>query len=273
MCGKIKEDHYLVLICVFFTVIIWLYLMVYAIQSAEPPSLASMGQLGDSFGAINWLIGTLTLIAVFFTYRSQKEQLQIEKANGEMDGFDRIYQSHRNLVASTEHMNQGEIFRGNAAFNHEYERLMVHAYRQRENLQNGKETQTSEAGIIKYAKFFRDGSTLIPPKDTNLIKEVFRIYYNEAKPRVAVYFSSLAYTIQSAQKVTKDNDKETCLKLIRSQLSPQECVLIFYYTLTYPDKPLSKLATDALLKDTEVRNELKESLLHSDHLELIGAEK
>lgn len=92
--------------------------------------LAQRGQFGDAFGAFNALVSTLALVGLFFTIRSQQQQLATQVSIGRandllvrqqqfQEQFYRAVDAYRELLAEiTAHGADGAVHRARAALNH-----------------------------------------------------------------------------------------------------------------------------------------------------------
>jgi len=227
------------------------------------------GQFGDSFGILNSLLSLITIGLLWHTFRQEKAQIKLEKVNEESKlieaRFFEMLTAHSSIVQSI--TNDGK--NGHAAILREYEILLEYAAYM--------ETKDPSTTIDQYRSRLRESGKSLLSEAFKLrekgrfgsinIAQTFEAFFNEEKPRIGHFFRSFFGIVKylNEHSFFKENPPYQHLKkeyffILRSQMSYQEQLLIFYYFIC--KEPLFTAA----LEEYEFFNDLPESdLISKDH--------
>lgn len=254
-----KNKWWFIIVCVvIFSYLVFLLFITFPILEF---SIEKAGQLGDSFGILNSLFSGLAFIALVITIYLQQQDIkdskkEIQKQNFENTFFNLI-KIHNDLVANfreyhilndgTQHfMYGGESI---SFFLDKFKKSCFSGfYTPNENLSHEENKEQAD-------------------KNRNIDPKVLKVNIESKLGRKNLKFIENIYStlnlIDRAEFVDKTKDEIFYLETLHAQISDEELVLIFYYTLAkHSDKK-------SLLEKYQFFKNLNEQLLYNWEKEIL----
>ncbi len=265
-----------------------LYYNIIGIDSSRYSSipLEGKGQIGDSWGmftsvfsalAFGGLISTLIFQSAAISQAKKEADEQDKRFKGQQieNTFFRMLDIHSNLVKEID-LKQTETFTtiatGKDSFKIFYNRL-EDCYNASRSLSKRSKENPGERMTLRFIEFSKRNKVVVPDaenhEELNVIGYAYRSFWNRYRSDLGHYFRFLFNIIKYIDNADLDVDEKLrYVKIVRSQLTDFEIVIIFYNSLSW----MSVNKFKPLIEKYAILNNLSDDLIFDiDHKSFYAA--